>query len=252
VSDAGLKIAAHFYNQNIKAHGGRLEAVLTGKVLEGAQRQAMVWDIERGAANALEPFPWQTDTCIGSWHYDRRLYDRDDYKSAATVVQMLADIVSKNGNLLLNVPLRGDGSLDEKELAIVEGIASWMAINREAIFDTRPWVVFGEGPAAEGAAPLSAEGFNEGKGKPFTAEDKRFTAKGGAIYVIVLGRPVGPVTAKSLGRDAGLLKGEVVSVSLLGGGGPLKWSRDAGALTIVPPATLPSEHTVVFKVTTKD
>ena len=251
VSDAGLKIAAHFYNSNVRAHGGRLEAVLTGKVLEGAQRQAMVWDIERGAANALEPFPWQTDTCIGSWHYDRRLYDRNGYKTAATVVQMLADIVSKNGNLLLNVPLRGDGSMDEKELVVVEGIAAWMAVNGRAIFGTRPWKVFGEGPASEGAAPLNAEGFNEGKGRPFTVEDKRFTAKGGTIYVTVMGAPTAPVTVTSLGTAAGLLAGDIASVSLLGSTERIAWSRTAAALTITPPARLPSDHTVVFEVVTK-
>lgn len=71
----------------------------------------MVWDIERGMPPTLLPFPWQTDTCIGSWHYQRELYDRDRYKSAATVIHMLADIVSKNGNLLLSVPVRGDGTI---------------------------------------------------------------------------------------------------------------------------------------------
>ena len=248
VSDAGLKIAAHFYNSNMRAHGGALEAVLTGKVLDGAQRQAMVWDIERGASNALEPFPWQTDTCIGSWHYDRRLYERGGYKSAPTVVRMLADIVSKNGNLLLSVPLRGDGSLDEKELVVVEGIADWMKVNSEAIFGTRPWTVFGEGPASEAAAPLNAEGFNEGKGKPFTAEDKRFTTKDGVIYVIVLGRPDGAVRVRSFGRDAKLLQGEVTSVSRLGSAAPLEWTRNTDALVISAAAIPPDQHTVVFKV----
>ena len=147
ISDAGLRVAAHFYNGNMKLHDGRLEAVLNGKGLQGPQRKAMVWDIERGQSSTIEPEPWQTDTCIGDWHYDRKIFERHGYKTAATVVRTLADIVSKNGNLLLSVPVRGDGTLDSDEIAVVEGIAHWMEINRESIFGTRPWKVFGEGPA---------------------------------------------------------------------------------------------------------
>ena len=114
VSDAGLRIAAHLYNKSIKEHG-KLRAVVNGKMLNESQRKAMVWDIERGQANEIQPLPWQTDTCIGGWHYDRSLYERDGYKTAKTVIQTLVDIVSKNGNLMLNIPVRGDGTIDEKK-----------------------------------------------------------------------------------------------------------------------------------------
>jgi len=123
VSDVGLRIAAHFYNRNMQRHGGRLEAVLTGKVLNEAQRKCMVWDIERGVANELQPLPFQTDTCIGDWHYSRPVLARHGYKSAQMVAQMLVDIVSKNGNLMLSVPVRGDGTIDEHELAFLEGMS---------------------------------------------------------------------------------------------------------------------------------
>ncbi len=126
--------------------------------------------------------PWQTDTCIGNWHYDRSIYDRHRYKTTKTVIHTLCDIVSKNGNLLLNIPVRGDGTIDDDELAVVTGIADWMDVNRECIFDSRPWKLFGEGPALSAAAPINAQGFNEGKGKPFTAEDVRFTTKGDTLY----------------------------------------------------------------------
>ncbi|HEY6901877.1 MAG TPA: alpha-L-fucosidase, partial [Puia sp.] len=108
VSDAGLRIAAHLYNRSIKKHGS-LQAAIFGKILDEQQRRCMIWDIERGQSNQIELLPWQTDTCIGQWHYDRRVYDNNRYKTAATVIHTLVDIVSKNGNLLLNVPLRGDG-----------------------------------------------------------------------------------------------------------------------------------------------
>ena len=248
VSDAGLKIAADFYNSNMQLHGGKLEAVLLGKQLSEEQRKCLVWDIERGAANRLEPFPWQTDTCIGNWHYERSLYERSTYKSATTVIQMLADIVSKNGNLLLNVPVRGDGTIDDKEAAVLEGIAAWMDVNKECIFGTRSWKVFGEGPASEGA-PLSAQGFNEGKGKPFTAEDVRFTMKDRTLYAIALGVPRGEVRIRSLGRDATFEGQPVDDVRLLGSNEKLWWTQEAGSLAVKVPAKTPSEHAAVFRIT---
>jgi alpha-L-fucosidase len=246
VSDAGLKIAAHLYNTSLEAHGGKLEAVLFGKVLTPGQRKCMVWDIERGASNQIEPLAWQTDTCIGDWHYQR------NYKSAKTVIQTLVDIVSKNGNLLLNIPVRGDGTIDDDELAIVEQIAKWMDINREAIFGTRPWKICGEGPALAAAAPLSAQGFNEGKGKPLTADDIRFTAKENTIYAIALGTPTKPLSIKSLGADAKLLDRTIADVTLLGSDAKLHWSQSADALTINTPDTNGQAATIaaatVFKV----
>ena len=119
VSDAGLKIAAHFYNKNMLEHGGKLEAVLTNKVLTTEQKKCMVWDIERGASNQIEPLPWQTDTCIGDWHYQRSRFEKHNYKSTKTVIQTLVDIVSKNGNLMLNIPVRADGTIDSDEQAII-------------------------------------------------------------------------------------------------------------------------------------
>lgn len=248
ISDVGLRIAAHFYNSNMAQHDGQLEAVLFGKILDAAQRKCMVWDIERGASNRIEPFPWQTDTCIGGWHYDRGIYDRREYKSAATVIHMLADIVSKNGNLLLNVPVRSDGTIDDQERAVVDGIAQWMQVNSEAIYDTRPWRIFGEGPALAGAAPLSAQGFNEGRGKPFTAADVRYTTKGEALYAILLGVPTGKIELPAL-RNAGG-QGEVVKqVQLVGSAKPVTWEQKASALAIDPAATFPSDDAVVYKIT---
>ena len=112
--DLGLELAAHFYNSSIKLHG-RNEAVMNGKFLDPLQRQALVYDIERGKATGILPEPWQTDTCLGDWHYQRAIFEKHQYKTAATVIPMLADVVSKNGNLMLSVPVRGDGSIDSDE-----------------------------------------------------------------------------------------------------------------------------------------
>jgi len=247
VSDAGLKIAAHFYNRNQQWHGD--DGVLFGKGLEPDQKHCMALDIERGRSNVIEPLPWQTDTCLGDWHYKRAIFEHHGYKTARTVVQTLIDVVSKNGNLLLNVPLNGDGVPDSDEIAIIEGIADWMQINQEAIHGTRPWKVLGEGPQMAATEASSGANFNEDKMKPFTAEDVRFTTKGGALYAIIMGAPKAAVHIRSLGTAARLLDAPIGSIQLLGSDEKLTWSQTADALTIETPRTIPNDIAVVFQIT---
>lgn len=245
VSDAGLKIAAHFYNASVRKHG-KLQAALFGKMLNEQQRKCLIWDIERGQSNEIEPLPWQTDTCIGGWHYDRRLFENKGYKSAKTVIHTLADVVSKNGNLLLNVPVRGDGTIDSEERAVVEQVGAWMQINSEAIYSTRPWKVFGEGPAMQSVAALSAQGFNEGKGKPFEAEDIRFTIKGKTLYAIMLGWPAGKVALiKTLAANDQL--GKIGRVSLLGND-RLDFQQTSEGLKVQLPEQPPCKEAFVLKI----
>ena len=179
----------------------------------------------------IRPEPWQTDTCIGNWHYSRRIYEENGYKSPKLVVQMLSDIVSKNGNLLLNIPVRGDGTIDEKEAAVVDRIGAWTARNSEAIFGTRPWRRFGEGPTR----PPPPGMFSEDKLKPFTAEDVRFTKKGDALYAIFLDWPQAESAIQSLGTNA-LPRAIIERVDLVGGP-ELQFLRDGEALrlTLPPP-----------------
>ena len=251
INDAGLKIAAHMYNKSIKKNG-KLEAVLFGKILTAEQQKCMVWDIERGQSNKIEALPWQTDTCIGKWHYDRRIFDNHKYKSAKTVVQTLVDVVSKNGNLLLNVPLRGNGTMDSDERAVIEEITGWMDINKEAIFGTRPWRVFGEGPALESAAPLTAQGFNEGKGKPFGAQDIRFTTKNNVLFAIVFGLPKdGKVVIKNLGKNnSNSITRDVQKVELLGYDGTLLTEKTDNSMIVQLPEQKPKYvYAYVLKLT---
>ncbi len=235
VSDAGLRIAAHLYNKSIKDHG-TLRAVINGKVLDEQQRNAMVWDIERGQANEILPLPWQTDTCIGGWHYERELYEHDRYKTAGTVIQTLVDIVSKNGNLMLNIPVRGDGTIDEKERRVVEEIGAWMKLNGESIFGTRPWKIFGEGPAQLAAAELKAQGFNEGKGKLFTYEDIRFAAKGDLLYATAMGWPdTGKLTIKCLAKGSEHFPKEIQKLEWVPAKQPLAFERNENGLVVSLP-----------------
>jgi alpha-L-fucosidase len=223
LGQAGLEAAAHFYNRS-----GAQEVVLFGKKLEGLQRRAIVEDVERGWVDEIRELPWQTDTCIGNWHYSRRIYEENAYKTPKQVIQRLADVVSKNGNLLLNIPVRGDGKIDEKEEAIVDAITAWTRQNGEAIFATRPWRTFGEGPTKP------PEGFlNEDEAKPFTAEDIRFTQKGGILYAIFMEWPGHESAIASLGHrhlpDAAIEKVELL------GGPELPFRRDADALRLSLP-----------------
>jgi alpha-L-fucosidase len=131
---------------------------------------------------------------------------------------------------------------------IVEGVADWMDVNRECIFDTQPWKVFGEGPASAGAK-LRAQGFNEGKGKPFTAEDFRFTTGSNTLYAIELGWPTNGVSVKSLGKSAKLLDGKIRKIELLGSKEKVKWKRTDEALVITQPKNEPNNFAVVYKIT---
>jgi alpha-L-fucosidase len=242
LGQAGLDAAAHYYNASIGWHGD-LQVVATGKKLTPLQRRGIVEDVERGFSDRLRPEPWQTDTCIGSWHYDRPLYDRGGYKSARMVIQRLADVAAKNGCLLLSIPMRGDGTIDDKEEAILADMAAWMAVNGEAIFATRPWKVFGEGPTkvADGMS-------NEGSAAAFTPADIRFTTKDGVLYALAMDWPTGPLTITSLAAGSPLAPGAVERVELLGSSAPLAFVRGAEGLSIALPERRPVAFTPAVRV----
>jgi alpha-L-fucosidase len=242
VSDVGLRIAAHMYNASIRRHGS-MQAVINGKMLDEQQRKCMIWDIERGQSNEIMPFPWQTDTCIGGWHYDRRILERHHYKSATTVIHTLVDVVSKNGNLLLSIPVKADGTIDQDERDIVKGISAWMKINSESIYGTRPYVVFGEGPAMKEAAALSNQGFNEGKGKPFTAEDIRFARKNNVLYATTMGMPTHEVLIKTL-KDK-----HITAVEWIGHNDRLSWQQQNDGIRIEIPGDVAHTPAAVFRIT---
>jgi len=245
ISDAGLKLAAHFYNHNMATHNGKLEAVLFGKILFDEQKKCMVWDVERGAPDKLQPLPWQKCTCIGDWHYNRGRYTNNYYVSAKEVILMLIDVVSKNGNMLLNIPVRGDGTIDDKEVIVLEGIAAWMDINKESIFSTRPWKIYGEGPTADSSNPIKEQGFNEGKTK-YSEKDIRYNQKGKVLYATLLGVPTRNVCMKSLGNKKE--KAQIKNIEVLGSKEKLSWKQYSDSLVIQKPKTIPNAIAVVFKI----
>jgi alpha-L-fucosidase len=214
--------------------------VYTTKNRKDCEEGTCALDIERGVANDILPQPWQTDTCIGNWHYKRG----QKYKTAKTVVDMLCDIVSRNGNLMLNVPLPNSGKPDDEELKVVEQITQWMAVNSEGIYGTRPWKISGN-IAAPGSADM---GFNERNRKDLTASDVRFTTKGSTLYAFVMGWPEREASIPTLAQGGKLSVGKIRSVELMGNRGRLKFTQDENALRVMLPAEKPSDHAVCFKI----
>jgi alpha-L-fucosidase len=231
LGQAGLAATAHIYNLAV-ARTGKTDVVVNAKKLTDSQHGGVVEDVERGFSDRLRPDAWQTDTCIGEWHYSRPLYERGGYKSAKQVIQRLADVVSKNGCLLLSIPLRGDGSIDDQEEAVLDGMAAWMAVNGEAIFETRPWRTYGEGPTSVVAGVM-----NEGDAKPFEATDVRYTTKRGVLYALPLEWPAGETKLTSLAAGH---PGEVRRVELLGAAEPLPFRRTDAGLEVTLPDRRPA------------
>jgi len=179
----------------------------------------------------INPAPWQTDTSIGDWFYNRHW----KYQPISWTVHMLVDITSKNGNLLLNVVLRPDGSLDPEVETMLHQLADWNAVNGEAIFGTRPWQVYGEG-AVKAKGGAFKENFQ------YSAKDIRFTTKGKYLYAIAMGWPEdGKFTIKNLGRTSDATVNHINTVKLLGHSGSLNFTQSADGLVVELPAKPPGD-----------
>jgi alpha-L-fucosidase len=248
----GLALMAHQYNRSAQKYGGRVEGVWANKGKTDCVQGTCVLDLERGIVDRIWDEPWQTDTCVGHWHYDKEA----QYKSPKIVIDMLVDIVSRNGNLLLNFPLPSSGMLDPKELKILSEITDWMGVNSDAIYGTRPWKIFGAGPSVEAASQPragasehhEAGAFNERFRKPLTADDVRFTRKGETLYAFVMGWPEQEARIPALALGGAHQVGKIQTIELLGASGPLTWRQDEKELAVRLPPNSPARHAVVFKL----
>ena len=236
LGQAGLDAVAHYYNRSIARHGS-LQAVVFGKHLKPDHAHAVTLDIERSRSTQILPEPWQTDTCIGDWHYKRSIFEKHAYKKPESVIPMLIDVVSKNGNLLLSIPVRGDGTLDEDEHEFLRAMASWLPQHGEGIYGTRPFTVYGEGPPE----PIEAN-FSE-KTRAHTAEDIRFTTRAGVLYAFVLAWPSdGVVRIKTLRSGSEHAPRPVRRVELIGASSPLTFQQTAEALVVQLPPERPNPY----------
>ena len=233
-NQVGLSQIANFYN--VKARGNKTVAVYTCKQPSNGR---WVQDYERGVGGGISPYPWQTDTSIGDWFYNKHW----KYQPLSWTVHMLVDIVSKNGNLLLNVVLKPDGTLDPEVETMLHQLADWTAVNGEAIYGTRPWLVYGEGA-------VQARGGAMRENMTYTAKDIRFTTKGKTLYAIAMGWPDdGKMAIKSLAKTPDPAQNKITKVELLGRKGKLKFEQTADGLIVELPGGKLSDLTCSLRIT---
>jgi alpha-L-fucosidase len=244
IPDLAPQIMAYFYNRNMERRGGRLEGVVNLKNVPEPIWGTLTRSFEMLFADRIEESPWQTEACIGDWHYKRALLTEHRYRTPSLMIPLFVDIVSKNGNLLLGIPLPGHGEPDSDEIAFLKAFAAWQQVNSEAIKGSRPWQVFGEGPAIE----TRVEAYQLEK-LHFDHRDIRFTTKGDVLYAIALGWPAdGKITVKSLATGSPHYPQQIGKVDLLGSHGRLKWSQTARGLEITVPHKAPCDHAVSFRI----
>ncbi len=235
------RFAAYYYNRGLEWGKGVAINYKNQSFAEGSA----VLDIERGQLKEIRPFFWQNDTSVSknSWGY----VAHQEYKTAASLIGDLVDIVSKNGALLLNIGPRPDGTIPEPEQALLLEIGRWLEQNGEAIYGTRPWSVYGEGPTE-----IPEGSFTDTKRQPYTSQDIRFTTKGSTIYATALAWPESELCIHALGSGSTLPAERITRVSLLGYPGELTWKQDAAGLTLQTPGQQPGEHAFVFKIETRN
>jgi alpha-L-fucosidase len=227
-------LVSYYYNK--AAEWGK-EVVLNCKdhVFDGAA----VYNIERGQTAGIKEEYWQTDTSVSvnSWGFR----ENERYKSVIQVIHTMIDIVSKNGNMLLNVGPRADGTIPLEAEGVLLAMGEWLQVNGEAIYGSRHWERFGEGPT-----PTLGQ-WNEGKWEAYTHRDFRFTQKPGVLYAIEMGWPGRETLISSLATGSGIDAANIASVTMLGIDRPLEWKQDYRGLHVTMPDHRPCDHAYTIK-----
>ncbi|MBC7350742.1 MAG: alpha-L-fucosidase [Thermogutta sp.] len=234
----GITLFTSFLNRDLKENNGKQTVVISLKATNKPP-SAFTYNCERGMFSDIQPYPWIWATDLsGSWFYRKEAVCR---MSIPVMIGNVVDVVSKNGIAMLNVALRGDGTLPENQAEYLKALGRFLAINGEGIYGTRPWKVYGEGPTE----------IKTGRGKenyhPYTSHDIRFTSRPGVLYAFVLAPPSDNIVIKTL-ASGGILDRDIASVELMGSQEQIIWQRTPEGLVIQRPKTLPAQPVIGFKL----
>ena len=261
-NEYGKELSRRFFANSLRQHG-EIKVVVAGKFHD--KQPAIVEDIERGGSNEIKHRPWQSITNLSSWYYNGGPFQH----SARSMIEMMSDVFSKNGNLVLNVELKLDGTIPAHHKPLLDDIGEWVNINSEAIYGSKPWKIYGDnldsksfsedkllGKAEETdlehykKVAAKNEQFNERKkdSEPYAPDVVRFTTKGDALYVFVLNPKEGKISIPSLGLKSKQKPGKIKSISIIGSKRKIEFKQDSEKLTLFVPSERPNEYTVVFKL----
>jgi alpha-L-fucosidase len=256
--DYGKEVCRTLFENSLKKNG-KIMAVAAGKISADA---AIVKDIECGTANEILPNPWQgIITSGGGWFYKK---DREIVHNARTVIEMMTDIISKNGNLLLNVELFPDGTIPPEEKVMLDEVGAWLKINGEAVYASKPWKIFGDNlnsvlkqaDKIENAdlealkKQAKPEQFNQRtvKSLPYGHDEVRFTTKGNILYVFVLNPAEGDILLPSLGTKSLYSANKIKQINMLGSKEKIKYKQNDDAMILTIPSNRPTQYNTVFEI----
>ncbi|WP_423126981.1 alpha-L-fucosidase [Gaoshiqia sp. Z1-71] len=255
--DCGKEVCRTLFENSLKKNG-KITAIAAGKISED---NAIVKDIECGSANKILDQPWQGILTVGEWFYKK---DRVPTHNARTIIEMMADIISKNGNLLMNLELAADGTIPAEEKIIFDELGEWIDINGEAIYASKPWKIYGDNlnsylKRSENIANADLEAlkkqneseqFNQRtvKSLPYGNDEVRFTVKGDVLYVFVLNPSEGNITLSSLGLKSPNFPGKIKNIKMLGSKEKIKYRQNDEVLTLTIPENRPTKYAAVFEL----
>ena len=235
----GIKLFTEYINKDLDENNGEQTVILSLK--DGsADRSAFTYNLERGGAGEIKPHPWIWATDLsGNWFYRKNAVNR---MSVPVMVANAVDAISKNGVVMLNVALKGEGTIPEKQIGYLTAFGDFLKINGEGIYGTRPWKIFGEGP-------LEVKDGRQGENHDdYSQADIRFTTKEGVLYAFVLAPPAKDIMITTLAKG-GVLDSEIDKIELMGSDDKIRWKRSEDGLTIKLPKTLPENIVNGFRIT---
>nr|WP_255578373.1 alpha-L-fucosidase [Chitinophaga sp. sic0106] len=253
----GKEMCTEFYNYKLKKNG-KINAVIAGKF--HGKESSIAEDIERGGATEILDYPWQGTLTFSDWFHKT---ERPLRHNARTVIESLTDIISKNGNLLLNVELYPDGRIPADQKLILDSIGRWINRNAEAIYATKAWKIYGDNIGGhkeeknmdnadlEAAKKQKSHDFNERTiaSAAYPHDEVRFTTKGNTLYVFVLNPGAGKVELNTLAAGSKYGVKKINAIQLLGSKQRVQYTQDEKSLTLNIPEANTMAHTLVFKIT---